>query len=179
MAILDNLGKKLTEVTQTTVQVSKGLMDSAKTALAISAEEREIEKAYRSLGQWYYATKGQNPEEAGEYIDIVDTSLRKIREIREEAEAAQAVEAPAAPLFACPACGAQIEHGVQFCPVCGAMMPAPEIVEREESICPSCGALAQGPFCSRCGAQVVQVSKESEEPEEPEADEESDGHSQY
>ena len=88
MAILDNLGKKLTEVTQTTMQVSKGLMDSAKTALAISAEEREIEKAYRSLGQWYYATKGENPEEAGEYIDIVDTSLRKIREIREEAEAA-------------------------------------------------------------------------------------------
>ena len=32
MAILDNLGKKLTEVTQTTMQVSKGLMDSAKTA---------------------------------------------------------------------------------------------------------------------------------------------------
>ena len=174
MAILDNLGKKLTEVTQTTMQVSKGLMDSAKTALAISAEEREIEKAYRSLGQWYYATKGENPEEAGEYIDIVDTSLRKIREIREEAEAARTVETPVSALFACPACGAQIEQGSQFCPICGAMMPTPEIVEREETICPNCGELAQGPFCSHCGAPVNPPSSvPSEAPQS--APEESDG----
>lgn len=154
MAIFDNLGKKLTEVTQTTVQVSRGLMDSAKTALAISAEEREIEKAYRALGQWYYATKGANPEEAGEYIDIVDTSLRKIREIREEAEAAKAADAPPTAVSTCPACGAQIEEGSQFCPVCGAMMPTPEVVEREDVICPHCGALTQGPFCSHCGSPV-------------------------
>lgn len=153
MAIFDNLGRKLTEVTQTTVQVSKGLVDSAKTALAISAEEREIEKAYRALGQWYYATKGANPEEADEYIDIVDTSLRKIRDIREEAEAAKTADSPAA-VSTCPACGAQIEAGARFCPVCGAMMPTPDVVEREEKICPHCGALTQGPFCSHCGAPV-------------------------
>lgn len=156
MAILDNLGKKLTEVTQTTVQVSKGLMDSAKTALAISAEEREIERAYRALGQWYYATKGANPEEAGEYIDIVDTSLRKIRDIREEAEAAKTADTPPAAVSTCPACGAQIEDGAQFCPACGAMLPTPQVVEREEQICPHCGALTHGPFCSHCGAPVSQ-----------------------
>ena len=89
MPILNGLSKKLSEVAQTTVQVSKELAGSAKATLAISAEEREIEKAYRALGQWYYSTKGENPEEAAEFIETVDTSLRKIREIRQEAEAAK------------------------------------------------------------------------------------------
>ena len=46
MPILNDLSKKLSEVAQTTVQVSKELAGSAKATLAISAEEREIEKAY-------------------------------------------------------------------------------------------------------------------------------------
>ena len=83
MPILNDLSKKLSNVAQTTVQVSKDLAGSAKVTLAVSAEEREIEKAYRALGHWYYTTRGENPEEAGEYLDIIDTSLRKIREIRE------------------------------------------------------------------------------------------------
>ena len=89
MPILNDLSKKLSNVAQTTVQVSKDLAGSAKVTLAVSAEEREIEKAYRALGHWYYTTRGENPEEAGEYLDIIDTSLRKIREIRDEAEAAK------------------------------------------------------------------------------------------
>ena len=89
MPILNDLSKKLSNVAQTTVQVSKDLAGSAKVTLAVSAEEREIEKAYRALGHWYYTTRGENPEEAGEYLDIIDTSLRKIREIRDEAEAAE------------------------------------------------------------------------------------------
>ena len=44
MPILNGLSKKLSEVAQTTVQVSKELAGSAKATLAISAEEREIEK---------------------------------------------------------------------------------------------------------------------------------------
>ena len=47
-----------------------------------------------------------------------------------------------------------MEEGTRFCPSCGAMMPTPEIIQREERICPNCGALAQGPYCSQCGARV-------------------------
>ena len=54
MPILNDLSKKLSNVAQTTVQVSKDLAGSAKVTLAVSAEEREIEKAYRALGHWYY-----------------------------------------------------------------------------------------------------------------------------
>jgi predicted amidophosphoribosyltransferase len=54
------------------------------------------------------------------------------------------------------------------------MMPTPEIVEREETICPNCGELAQGPFCSHCGAPVNPPSSvPSEAPQS--APEESDG----
>ena len=154
MPILNGLCKKLSEVAQTTVQVSKELAGSAKATLAISAEEREIEKAYRALGQWYYSTKGENPEEAAEFIETVDTSLRKIREIRQEAEAAKTAASQPVPMIACPACGTMMEEGTRFCPSCGAMMPTPEIIQREERICPNCGALAQGPYCSRCGARM-------------------------
>ena len=154
MPILNDLSKKLSEVAQTTVQVSKDLAGSAKVSLAVSAEEREIEKAYRSLGQWYYATKGEHPEDAVEFMDIVDTSLRKIREIRQEAEAAKTAASQPASTVVCPACGVTMEEGTRFCPSCGAMMPTPEIIQREERICPNCGALANGPFCSQCGAHV-------------------------
>ena len=41
MPILNGLSKKLSEVAQTTVQVSKELAGSAKATLAISAEERD------------------------------------------------------------------------------------------------------------------------------------------
>ena len=109
MPILNDLSKKLSEVAQTTVQVSKELAGSAKATLAISAEEREIEKAYRALGQWYYSTKGENPEEAAEFIETVDTSLRKIREIRQEAEAAKTAASQPVPMIACPACGTMME----------------------------------------------------------------------
>ena len=112
MPILNDLSKKLSEVAQTTVQVSKELAGSA--TLAISAEEREIEKAYRALGQWYYSTKGENPEEAAEFIETVDTSLRKIREIRQEAEAAKTAASQPVPMITCPACGTMMEEGTRF-----------------------------------------------------------------
>ena len=84
----------------------------------------------------------------------MDTSLRKIREIRQEAEAAKTAASQPVPMIACPACGTMMEEGTRFCPSCGAMMPTPEIIQREEHICPNCGALAQGPYCSQCGARV-------------------------
>ncbi len=50
MPILNDLSKKLSNVAQTTVQVSKDLAGSAKVTLAVSAEEREIEKAIPGPG---------------------------------------------------------------------------------------------------------------------------------
>lgn len=154
MPILNDLSKKLSNVAQTTVQVSKDLAGSAKVTLAVSAEEREIEKAYRALGHWYYTTRGENPEEAGDYLDIIDTSLRKIREIRDEAEAAKTAAVQPASMVTCPACGAEMEEGTKFCPSCGAMMPDPDTIVREDVVCPNCGAVTNGPFCPQCGSRV-------------------------
>lgn len=154
MDILNDLSKKLTSMAQSTVQASKDLAENAKVALAVSAEEREIEKAYRALGQWYYATRGQETEEAQEFIDIVETSLRKIRVIREESEAARAAANQPTPLIACPACGAEIEQDTKFCPACGAMQPTLDIIAREDAVCPQCGGLTTGPYCPQCGNRV-------------------------
>ena len=54
MAFLDDLGKKISNAAQTTVQKSKDLADSAKNSMAISAEEKEINRLYQELGAWYY-----------------------------------------------------------------------------------------------------------------------------
>ena len=54
MAFLDDLGKKISSAAQTTVQKSKELADSAKNSMAISAEEKEIDRCYKELGAWYY-----------------------------------------------------------------------------------------------------------------------------
>jgi predicted nucleic acid-binding Zn ribbon protein len=57
----------------------------------------------------------------------------------------------------CPACGAQIAHGRQFCTQCGAPLAAPQRREPASAVCPACGAAVKPGrrFCSQCGASLT------------------------
>ena len=52
MSFLNNLGQKISDVSQTTIKKTKDLADTAKLNLNISEEERKIDTAYEQIGKW-------------------------------------------------------------------------------------------------------------------------------
>ena len=63
MSFLNNLGQKISDVSQTTIKKTKDLADTAKLNLNISEEERKIDTAYEQIGKWYIPGVGHNLQE--------------------------------------------------------------------------------------------------------------------
>lgn len=51
MSFLNNLGQKISDVSQTTIKKTKDLADTAKLNLNISEEEHKINTAYEQIGK--------------------------------------------------------------------------------------------------------------------------------
>ena len=143
MSILDNLnnlGKKGQEYAGVAVDTAKDLAevaadkaknatDTAKLNMAILTEQRELEKNYRAIGEWFISEyTGEIPDAVKDVVAAVNASKARIAEM--EAEKASKSAAPAAEQTAekedtvsvkvCPVCGAASED--KFCPHCGAPM---------------------------------------------------------
>ncbi|SMC57768.1 zinc ribbon domain-containing protein [Papillibacter cinnamivorans] len=123
MAFLDNFGKKMSQVAQTAMEKSKDLAENAKLNLAIAAEEREIEKAYKQMGEWYFNNYGDNcdPSQA-ETTAKIKASLAKIEELRAQLDAEDGTPAAEKTGKTCPTCGEKVEEDSKFCPACGAQL---------------------------------------------------------
>lgn len=148
MAFFEELGKKLKDVAAVTVEKTKDVAaaateaakdtaELAKINVAIAGEQREIEKNFRTIGEWF-ATEfdGEIPEAVKPLFEAIAASKQKIADleaskpVKEEApapapteEAAPAEEpapTPAAAAKKCPICG--VESDSRFCPQCGAPM---------------------------------------------------------
>lgn len=155
MPIFDDLSKKLSNVAQSTVAMSKELAGNAKASFAINSEEHEIDRAYKAIGRWYYENRGDDQDAIAGELDIVETSLRKISEIQDAANEAKETAAQPPKRVNCPGCGAEMDAGTKFCPECRAMMLSETDIMRAESVCSNCGCVTNGPFCSQCGAKVA------------------------
>lgn len=129
MAFLDDLGKKISSAAQTTVQKSKELADNAKNSMAISGEEKEIDRCYKELGAWYYKTHKDAPdEEAAAVVQAITQSMDKIESLRAEMERddrPKIVEEDAAEYKFCPRCGNKLKKEARFCGECGAKLEEP------------------------------------------------------
>ena len=143
MSILDNLnnlGKKAQEYAGVAVDKAKDLAEVAadkakdaaeltKISVAIAGEQREMDKNYRTIGEWFVSEyEGEIPDAVRDLVEAVNASKARIAEM--EAEKASKSAAPAAEQTAekedtvsvkvCPVCGAASED--KFCPHCGAPM---------------------------------------------------------
>lgn len=50
----------------------------------------------------------------------------------------------------CPKCGKEVGFAMKFCPFCGEKLP------EKKMHCKSCGAEADGKFCEKCGAPLIE-----------------------
>ena len=121
MAFFNDLGKKAKNAAAVAADKAKDAAELTKLNVAISGEQRSIDKNYRAIGEWFVNEyEGEIPDAVRELVEAVSASKAKIAEL-EAAKAATkepAAEEPAGKT--CPICGAQAES--KFCPQCGAPM---------------------------------------------------------
>lgn len=144
---------------------AKGNYDVVALNTQISACKREILALYSKLGETYYATHKNDPDDSvkGIVSDIIERE-NKIAVINDQIaqtkEATAAVQLTNSPVVAgatnslgrkCANCGATLADDAVFCAECGTKN---EIVEALK--CSNCGAVleADAMFCSVCGTKV-------------------------
>lgn len=123
MAFFDDLSKKAKDVAAVASEKAKDAAELAKINVAIAGEQREIDKNYRTIGEWFVTEyTGEIPEAVKDLVDAVSASKEKIAGL--EASKPKKDEAAPAPaesaMKKCPICGAESDS--KFCPQCGAPM---------------------------------------------------------
>lgn len=153
MAFFDDLGKKLTSVSQTAVQKTKDVADIAKINAEISELERTVNHLYVQIGKLYVAkhTADYESDFAGMIGSVIE-SERKIAECRQRIQDIKGV-------VCCEKCGAEISAGSAFCSFCGAPAPKRTTSANAQNLekCASCGAMIpRGTrFCTACGKPML------------------------
>ena len=139
MSILDNLntlGKKAQEyagvavdkardLAEAAADKAKSATDAAKLNMAILTEQRELEKNYRAIGEWFISEyTGETPDAVKDVVAAVNASKEKIAHLeaskkKETAQEAEPVE-KSDDAKTCSVCGTVSDSN--FCPHCGAPM---------------------------------------------------------
>ena len=121
--------EKVKDVASVASEKARDVADNAKISMAITTEQRELEKNYRAIGEWFASEyTGETPDALKDVLAAVAASKAKIAELEaakeggtkaavEEEEAEPVAEAAAK---TCPVCGTASDS--KFCPQCGAPM---------------------------------------------------------
>jgi rubrerythrin len=114
--------EKAKAVAEVASEKAKAATDSAKLNMAILSEQRELEKNYKAIGEWFVSEySGEVPEALQDVLAAVAASKEKIAELEASRPKKDEGEAEAEPeLKVCPVCGATSNS--KFCPDCGAPM---------------------------------------------------------
>ena len=123
MAFFDELTKKAKDVAAVAADKAKDAAELTKISVAIAGEQREIDKNYRIIGEWFVNEyEGEIPDAVRDMVEAVNASKAKIAEMEAAKEATKdepVVEVVTAEKT-CPICGAKADS--KFCPQCGAPM---------------------------------------------------------
>ena len=131
MAFFDELTKKAKDVAAVAADKAKDAADKAKDAaevakinVAIAGEQKEIDKNYRTIGEWFVNEyEGEIPDAVRDLVEAVNAGKAKIAELEASKpvkEEEPVVEEPVPAGKKCPICGAESDS--KFCPQCGAPM---------------------------------------------------------
>ena len=136
MGILNDISKKAQEYAGIAVDKAKDLAevaadkaqtlsDTAKTNMAIMNEQREMEKNYRAIGEWFISEyTGEIPDAVKDVVAAVNASKEKIAQLeaskRKEETQDQEPQEESGDAKTCSVCGTVSDSN--FCPHCGAPM---------------------------------------------------------
>ena len=152
MAFFEDLGRKISETSQSAAQKTKNLAETTKLNGQVNDLTKSLAAYYQEIGKVYYEKTKENPDEefAGLFNQIQETEA-KIEETKEQIRVIKGISI-------CPNCNAEVPLGQKFCSNCGNQIRTEEqIMEAEgKKVCPLCGAEAKEgqKFCSKCGGQL-------------------------
>lgn len=119
------VAEKAKDLTGTATEMAKAAIDTAKMNMEILSEQREIEKNYRAIGEWFVSEfQGEVPDAVKDVVAAVNASKEKIAQLeaskkKETAQEAEPVE-KSDDAKTCSVCGTVSDSN--FCPHCGAPM---------------------------------------------------------
>lgn len=155
MGIFDNLGRKVTDAGQKTIQRTKEMTDIARLNALIAQNEDKINNTYYQIGKLYVAVHGKEGEK--DFIGMVESIAVFEQENRNYKKQIQEIKG----VRRCPTCGAEVSQGVAFCSSCGNPMP---MAQEQGNLldyvkCQSCGASVKKGmrFCTSCGKPMTQT----------------------
>lgn len=117
--------EKAKDLAGTATEMAKAAIDTAKMNMEILSEQREIEKNYRAIGEWFVSEfQGEVPDAVKDVVAAVNASKEKIAHLeaskkKETAQEAESVE-KSDDAKTCSVCGTVSDSN--FCPHCGAPM---------------------------------------------------------
>lgn len=117
--------EKAKDLAGTATEMAKAAIDTAKMNMEILSEQREIEKNYRAIGEWFVSEfQSEVPDAVKDVVAAVNASKEKIAHLeaskkKETAQEAEPVE-KSDDAKTCSVCGTVSDSN--FCPHCGAPM---------------------------------------------------------
>lgn len=153
MAFFDDLGKKISQAGQTTIQKTKDMAEISRLNSMIAELEGVVESNYCQIGKLYVALNPDSYSEnfSGMIGTIADAEAR-IQEMRDQVLALKG-------LVRCATCGAEVSAMSVYCDGCGAEMPRKKEVENLIR-CTGCGQMVSkdNRFCPLCGKPLVVIA---------------------
>ena len=120
----DELTRKAKDVANKAADRTKDAAELVKLNMASAGEQKEIDKNYRAIGEWFVSEyEGEIPDAVREVVEAVNAGKSKIAEleaskpVREESCETGGEDSAGKK---CPICGAESDS--KFCPQCGAPM---------------------------------------------------------
>ena len=113
---------KAKDLAEVAADKAKDLSDTAKINVAIMNEQRELEKNYRAIGEWFVSEhQGNIPDAVKDVVDAITASKERIAQLEaDRPQKGSPVEESEVTFKVCPVCGAASDS--KFCPHCGAPM---------------------------------------------------------
>lgn len=120
MAFFDDFGKKAKDLAYAGASKAKDAAEVAKVNVEIAGEQRELDKQYRAIGQWFVKEyQGDLTDDVRVMVEAVNACQMRIDAL-EESKGAKEEEPVAEAKLVCPLC--KEEGDGKFCAKCGAPM---------------------------------------------------------
>ena len=158
MGFFDDLGKKVTDAGQKTLQKTKEMSETVRINSMISDEEKMINNTYIQIGTLYVSKHKEDCED--EFAVMVNNVLEAQQRIKNYQKQIQNIKK----VQRCENCGAEVQQGAAFCSSCGATMLKVQVESTDELIkCENCGAMVKKEmsFCTQCGKAMIQPTATS------------------